>query len=377
MPDRMRSDAHAPTMPSRVGARCGGRSPDVVGQLAGEGVHVGAPVRLLGQLLAQAARCHRATEHADLAPRVVEVVLARDVVTGCLEHAAQQVAHERAPGVADRQRPGRVGRDELHVEPAGTIRHEPAEGAVSRARRVECPLEGRIGDAHVEEARRRDLDARAGRRLPPAARLRWPLRWRPADGAADARASWRGWRQVAMCRVRGVLDLHHRRRHVRRHRWQGVRLNGMRQARSTASRAGTEGRRGGFGRCGHADTLSGSAVGVRSVHDDVQAGRRQQDLTREARASRGQRRHVVVLLADVGHDQRRAPPWTAARAASSAVMCIAPGSGSSTPQNASHSSVSPGRISGSRSPHDAQSPLYDEPRCTSGRRRSRRGSHGC
>ena len=142
MPARMRSDAQAPTMLVAVGARRStARAQIVVGQVAGEGLDVLAAVGLLGQRLALAACRHGRAQDAHLAPGVVEVVLARDLLPAGLQDAAQQVADERAAGVAHGQRPGRVGRHELHVDVRGRPGGHAPERVARRARPVEGPLQ--------------------------------------------------------------------------------------------------------------------------------------------------------------------------------------------------------------------------------------------
>ena len=105
-------------------------------------------------------RGDRRAELVDLPARVVEVVLACHRLAAGLEDTAEQVADERAPRVADGQRPGRVRRDELDIHPARTHGRDTAprlgRGEDRRRRRDQ-----RVGPkAQVEEARRRDLRAR-------------------------------------------------------------------------------------------------------------------------------------------------------------------------------------------------------------------------
>ena len=81
-----------------------------------------AVVPVIGHRLATPDRGDRRAEIRDLAARVVEVVLARDLLAARLEHPAEQVADERAAGVADVERAGRVGRHEFDVDGAGARR---------------------------------------------------------------------------------------------------------------------------------------------------------------------------------------------------------------------------------------------------------------
>ena len=125
--------------------------------------------------------------------RVVEVVLARDAVPAALEHPAEQVADERAARVADRQRAGRVGRDELDVDMPRVVRPHAAEAVVGQPGLVEHVLQERWREPQVDEAGRRDLDVlehhhgRGSR-----ARTRRPRRCAAAASASAARASSRG-----------------------------------------------------------------------------------------------------------------------------------------------------------------------------------------
>ena len=98
------------------------RRQDVVRQLRGEIGHVVALVAVLGERLAEAQRRDRCAEDADLAARIVEVVLARHALAAGLEDAAEQVADERAARIADVQRAGRIGRHELDVDRARLAR---------------------------------------------------------------------------------------------------------------------------------------------------------------------------------------------------------------------------------------------------------------
>ena len=69
--------------------------------LARKVTDVVAVVAVLRDRLARAHRQHRRPEVADLRVEVVEVVLACHLVAGRSQHARQEIAHERAPCVAD------------------------------------------------------------------------------------------------------------------------------------------------------------------------------------------------------------------------------------------------------------------------------------
>ena len=112
--------------------------------------------------------------------RVVEVVLARDAMPAALEHAAEQVPDEGAARVADGQRAGRVGRDELDVDVPRVLRlgrGRSASPAVPRL--VEHPLQERWREPQVDEAGRGDRDVLEHRARP---------RRRPLQASARASA---------------------------------------------------------------------------------------------------------------------------------------------------------------------------------------------
>ena len=82
-------------------------------------VDVGTVVAVVGGLLAAPARGHRLTEPLDLPTGVVEVVLLLDRVGGEREQSSHAVAVRAVPRRADRERAGRVRRDELDLDPLG------------------------------------------------------------------------------------------------------------------------------------------------------------------------------------------------------------------------------------------------------------------
>ena len=168
MPARIRSAAQVADDRRRASASARGRRrPDVVRQLGARGPRrscPGTPPR--AEASPQSAGCHRGAEDVDLAARIVEVVLARDAVARRLEDAAEQVADERAAGVADRERPGRVGRHELDVDVLGLGDRRATERGAGGPGGVEGPLHVAGREAHVDEARRRYLRARDDVRVP-------------------------------------------------------------------------------------------------------------------------------------------------------------------------------------------------------------------
>ena len=82
-------------------------------------VDVGTVVAVLGGLLATPARGHRLTEPLHLPAGVVEVVLLLDRVGGEREQSSHAVAVRAVPRRADRERAGRIRRDELDLDPLG------------------------------------------------------------------------------------------------------------------------------------------------------------------------------------------------------------------------------------------------------------------
>ena len=106
---------------------------------------------------ALAAQLHRQRQVVDLHTRIVVVELARHIPARRMQHIAQAIAHRRAASVADMQRPGRVGRDELHAHlaPAADMHMAVARARLQHA--VHHILLGGRGDEHIDEARARDL----------------------------------------------------------------------------------------------------------------------------------------------------------------------------------------------------------------------------
>ena len=114
--------------PRRDPRRGPGLGQDFGRQLLRHVVDVVAAVAVVGDVAALPDGHDRCAQVLDLAAEVVEVVLARDGVAGGGQDAAQQVAGEGAAGVADVQRPGGVGRDELHVDALGVGGGDAAPG---------------------------------------------------------------------------------------------------------------------------------------------------------------------------------------------------------------------------------------------------------
>ena len=92
---------------------------------------VGALVAVGGRLLPLPAGLDGLPEELDLAADVVEVVLLLDGVAGKAEQPRDRVAVRAVSGRADRERPGRVRRDELDLHP---LAHLGRPGPVPVAR---------------------------------------------------------------------------------------------------------------------------------------------------------------------------------------------------------------------------------------------------
>ncbi len=118
------------------------------------------PVRL------QQARVRRPRQGRDLLARVVDVILARDVEAGERHQTRHRVAEHRAAAMADVQRAGRIGADELDQHPPSAADVRPAElGPLDLAedlrpesrREAEVEIAG-TGDLDVGEQARGILD---------------------------------------------------------------------------------------------------------------------------------------------------------------------------------------------------------------------------
>ena len=129
-------------------------------------VDVRALVAVLRHRLALRPGLDRGAELVHLRPAVVDVELPLHAGTGRVEHPGQRVADRGPPGVAEVQRPGRVGRDELDVDP---LAGERVVAAVRRPGREHVCRDLSLGpgrDRDVEEPRPRDVDGRDPVRAP-------------------------------------------------------------------------------------------------------------------------------------------------------------------------------------------------------------------
>ena len=155
------------------------------GSARASSAHVVALVAVLGHRLVARAGADRLAELVDLRARVVEVVLAADLVAGELEHPRERVAVGGVAAAGGGQRAGRVGRDELDVYVLGRAR--ACRGPSRRRRRAGL----RAAPTYQASARKTfrkpgpgDLDAVDA--APPAARS--ALRAEPLGDLARRRA---------------------------------------------------------------------------------------------------------------------------------------------------------------------------------------------
>ncbi len=111
----------------------------------------------------EVAQVDRPREHVDLRAAVVDVELTRDVIAREGEKRRQRVAEHRASGMADMQRPGGIGRDELDIdlEPRAQAGMTEAAAGIERLGHHVGPDLGR--EPEVEEAGPRHIDGRDAR----------------------------------------------------------------------------------------------------------------------------------------------------------------------------------------------------------------------
>ena len=135
-----------------LGPELGGQVGDV-GALVAVGRRLGRPAQQ-----AQVGRLDAGPELVDLAAGVVEVVLALDLVAGGGEQVGQGVAGRGEAGVADVQRPGRVGRDELDVDPLPVAEVDGAERLALGQDPADQPGEPALVEPDVDEPGTGHLD---------------------------------------------------------------------------------------------------------------------------------------------------------------------------------------------------------------------------
>ena len=170
-------------------------------------------VAVLGRLLPAPGGLDRRPEPLHLAARVVVVVLALHRVAGEVEQARDGVAVGAVAGGGDRDRPGGIRGDHLHLHALrllGAARAVRVPGGQDLAERRGEPL---VAEEEVDEARPGDLGALD--RLEPALR---PRRSRPrspaAAAAAPPRAAARRSSRSRRARPRRALELELGPRHV-------------------------------------------------------------------------------------------------------------------------------------------------------------------
>ena len=169
-------------------------------------VDVLALVAALGWILAAPARLDRGAEELDLPAGVVEVVLALDLMTGKGEQARNGVAVGAVPRRADRERPCRIRRDELDLNPLGLSRLPAAVVWPDLCERLAEPAgrqpeidKARSGDVGtLDLVERPGLLHELGRKVPRRA----PVLWRALQ--RDVR------RVVAVGRILRPLELDRR-----------------------------------------------------------------------------------------------------------------------------------------------------------------------
>ena len=120
----------APDEPARLIGLRGGLLPDLDRHVTGETFDITTVITVFRDGLAEPDGPDGQAQLLHLRARIVEVVLARCLVADALQDATEQVAHESAARVADRQRTGGVGRDELDVD---TVRLSDFRTSVARA----------------------------------------------------------------------------------------------------------------------------------------------------------------------------------------------------------------------------------------------------
>ena len=112
----------------------------------------------LGELGATGAGLERRGERVELSSRVVQVVLAVHLGTLGREHVRDRVADGDPSTAAGVQRTGRVGRDELEVDPASCEGVAPSVGVAGRDDRLQDLVQPGRRQEEVDEPRSRDLD---------------------------------------------------------------------------------------------------------------------------------------------------------------------------------------------------------------------------
>ena len=126
--------------------------------LGGDVVDVGPGVTVLGHRLPLRGRLQAPGEPVDLGAGVVEVVLPRHLGAAGLQQPAERVTDRGPPGAADVHRAGRVGRDELEVDPLPGQRLRAPVGLAGGDRLDRDLPQRALGEGDVQEARPGDVD---------------------------------------------------------------------------------------------------------------------------------------------------------------------------------------------------------------------------
>ena len=173
----------------------------------GDVVDVGAGVAILGGRIALGGSQQRRRETIDLRAVVVEVVLAGHLGARELEDARQRVTDGGPSGAAEVDRAGRVGRDELQVDPVASLRVAATIGRPSLDDRPR-ELSGRRGvQRDVEESRPGDVNRLdAAHRTQACGQGRGHLAGRHTRTLGNLHGDVR--RPVAVIAIPGPLDAH-------------------------------------------------------------------------------------------------------------------------------------------------------------------------
>ena len=194
-PSSSRSRTRAPPPASPTPAGRAGCRRSCAFSASPTGDQVVARIQPLGDLGLQAAGLAvalvgRARQHVDLRAAVVDVVLPRHVDSR--RSRAAPPARRRTPRRAtwpDMHRPGRVGRDELDVDPPAAAQRRAAEGPALRSGSPAAPPNQTPGvEPQVQEARPRHLGADHAGASAQRARRPAPRRSRAAPCAPAAPA---------------------------------------------------------------------------------------------------------------------------------------------------------------------------------------------
>src|ERR1700681_4298398 len=99
----------------------------------------------------------RPRQYVDLRAGIVDVVLAADRVTGFFEQRGEDVANDRAAGMPDMQRTGRVGRDVFDIDLTAAAHRRIAIGGGDPEDLGEPRMPERVAESQIDEAGPRDL----------------------------------------------------------------------------------------------------------------------------------------------------------------------------------------------------------------------------